>query len=58
VLDHVAEPGELLSFAAERLAGYKRPREVIEVDALPRLPTGKLVRRELRDLARAQATTP
>jgi acyl-CoA synthetase (AMP-forming)/AMP-acid ligase II len=57
VLDGAAEPGELLSFAAERLAGYKRPREVIEVDALPRLPTGKLVRRELRDRARADATT-
>jgi acyl-CoA synthetase (AMP-forming)/AMP-acid ligase II len=58
VLDDGVEPGELLSFAAERLAGYKRPREVIEVDALPRLPTGKLVRRELRDRARAQAMTP
>jgi hypothetical protein len=56
VLDGGAEPGELLSFAAERLAGYKRPREVIVVDDLPRLPTGKLVRRDLRDRARARAT--
>ena len=51
VVDGPAEPSELLSFAAERLAGYKRPREVVVVDALPRLPTGKLLRRELRDRA-------
>jgi acyl-CoA synthetase (AMP-forming)/AMP-acid ligase II len=55
VLDGAAEPGELLSFAAERLAGYKRPRELIIVDELPRLPTGKLLRRELRDRAHAAA---
>jgi acyl-CoA synthetase (AMP-forming)/AMP-acid ligase II len=48
VLDGAAEPDELLSFAAERLAGYKRPREVVVVDELPRLPTGKLLRRALR----------
>jgi acyl-CoA synthetase (AMP-forming)/AMP-acid ligase II len=51
VVDGPAEPGELLSFAAERLAGYKRPREVVFVDALPRLLTGKLLRRELRNRA-------
>jgi long-chain acyl-CoA synthetase len=55
VLDCAAEPSELLSFAAERLAGYKRPREVVVVDELPRLPTGKLLRRELRDRARQAA---
>ncbi|MEN3282225.1 MAG: hypothetical protein V7607_3365 [Solirubrobacteraceae bacterium] len=55
VLDGAAEPGGLLAFAAERLAGYKRPREVIVVDELPRLPTGKLLRRELRDRARQAA---
>ena len=55
VLDRTAAPSELLSFVAERLAGYKRPREVIVVDDLPRLPTGKLLRRELRDRARSTA---
>jgi len=57
VLDGAAEPSELLSFAGERLAGYKHPREVIVVDELPRLPTGKLLRRELRDRAREAAIT-
>jgi acyl-CoA synthetase (AMP-forming)/AMP-acid ligase II len=52
VLDAAVEPSELLAFAAERLAGYKRPREAIVVAELPRLPTGKLQRRKLRDQAR------
>jgi acyl-CoA synthetase (AMP-forming)/AMP-acid ligase II len=46
-----AEPDELSEFAAERLAGYKRPREVVVVDDLPRLPTGKLLRGALRERA-------
>ncbi len=46
-----AEPDELSDFAAARLAGYKRPREVIVVDDLPRLPTGKLLRGALRERA-------
>jgi acyl-CoA synthetase (AMP-forming)/AMP-acid ligase II len=44
-----ATPEELRAFAAERLAGYKRPREVVVLDEVPRLPTGKLVRRALRE---------
>jgi acyl-CoA synthetase (AMP-forming)/AMP-acid ligase II len=47
-------PDALLSFVAERLAEYKRPREVILVDRLPRTPAGKLLRGELRGLARAE----
>jgi acyl-CoA synthetase (AMP-forming)/AMP-acid ligase II len=45
------EPAELKDFAAARLAGYKRPREVVVVDELPRLLTGKLLRRALRERA-------
>lgn len=39
---------ELLALCRARLAGFKCPRSVDFVDALPRLPTGKLLKRELR----------
>jgi feruloyl-CoA synthase len=35
-------------FAAERLAPYKRPREIVLVDTLPRTPNGKLMRSALK----------
>lgn len=35
--------------AAERLAPYKRPRRTVVLPELPRDPTGKLLRRALRD---------
>ena len=35
-------------FARERLAGYKLPRSVDFVDELPRTPSGKVLKRELR----------
>jgi long-chain acyl-CoA synthetase len=39
---------ELIAFGRERLAGYKLPRSVEFVDELPRTPTGKVLKRELR----------
>jgi long-chain acyl-CoA synthetase len=39
----------LLGFARERIAHYKAPRSVDFVAELPRLPTGKLYKRLLRD---------
>jgi acyl-CoA synthetase (AMP-forming)/AMP-acid ligase II len=54
-LDGPVEPEELEAFAAARLAGYKRPREIVVVDEVPRVPTGKLVRRALRERALAAA---
>jgi long-chain acyl-CoA synthetase len=42
------EPGELVAFARERLAGYKLPRSLDFVDDLPRTPSGKVLKRELR----------
>jgi acyl-CoA synthetase (AMP-forming)/AMP-acid ligase II len=41
-------PGELIAWARERIAGYKLPKSVDFVDALPRNPTGKILKRELR----------
>jgi len=38
---------ELIAFAGERLAAYKRPRMVRFVDDLPKTSTGKIMRREL-----------
>jgi acyl-coenzyme A synthetase/AMP-(fatty) acid ligase len=42
-----ADAKSVLDFAESRLAAYKRPREVIFVDALPRTPNGKVTRRML-----------
>jgi acyl-CoA synthetase (AMP-forming)/AMP-acid ligase II len=38
------------TWCRQRLAGPKRPRDVIFVDALPRNATGKVLKRELREL--------
>jgi long-chain acyl-CoA synthetase len=38
----------LKRWCRERLAGYKVPDRILRVDALPRNPTGKVVRRELK----------
>jgi acyl-CoA synthetase (AMP-forming)/AMP-acid ligase II len=39
---------ELIAFARDRLAGYKLPRSIEFVDELPRTPSGKVLKRELR----------
>jgi acyl-CoA synthetase (AMP-forming)/AMP-acid ligase II len=39
---------ELRDFVADRLAHHKQPREIHFVDAVPRTPSGKILRRELR----------
>jgi acyl-CoA synthetase (AMP-forming)/AMP-acid ligase II len=46
---------ELLAFAADRVAGYKRPRSLAVWDALPKSPANKILRREVRDAERARA---
>lgn len=40
---------ELRAFARERIAHYKCPQRIEFLDELPRLPTGKLYKRKLRD---------
>jgi long-chain acyl-CoA synthetase len=42
-----AEPAELQAFVKERVAAYKYPRHVWLVDALPKGPTGKILRRSV-----------
>jgi long-chain acyl-CoA synthetase len=41
--------GELLAYCRSRLASFKCPRTIEFVGELPRTPTGKLLRRQLRD---------
>jgi acyl-coenzyme A synthetase/AMP-(fatty) acid ligase len=40
---------ELQNLVTEKLAGYKRLRHVVLVDVVPRTPSGKVLRRNLRD---------
>jgi acyl-CoA synthetase (AMP-forming)/AMP-acid ligase II len=50
----VARPGEtvdeasVIAWARERIAAYKAPKSVDVVAAIPRNPSGKILRRELR----------
>ena len=41
--------GELLGYLRDRIAHYKVPRGIDFIDEMPRLPTGKLYKRVLRD---------
>jgi fatty-acyl-CoA synthase len=50
-----ASAEELIEHVRQKLADYKRPRRVIFVDVLPRNPTGKVLKRELKTRA-AQPT--
>ena len=42
-------PEELVSFCKEKLAAFKYPRIVEIIDEVPKTPTGKFLRRELRE---------
>ena len=40
---------ELIAYCRESLAGYKLPKSVDFAEVLPRNPSGKLLKRELRE---------
>ncbi len=40
---------DVIGYTKERLAAYKYPREVRFIDALPKTPTGKILKAELRE---------
>ena len=46
--EQVIEPATLIRWCRERLAGYKVPHEIRVLPQLPRNPTGKVMRRELK----------
>jgi acyl-CoA synthetase (AMP-forming)/AMP-acid ligase II len=40
---------ELVALVGDRLASYKRPSRITFVDEIPRLPSGKVLRRVLKE---------
>ncbi len=58
----VKKPGEqlneqeLIDWSRDKLAGFKRPRSVDFTDTIPRNPSGKILKRELREKYWAGAT--
>ena len=53
--DATASVDELVRACQAQLAGYKVPKEITFVDRLPRNAAGKVLRRELRDVAARRA---
>ena len=52
VLREPIEPDEIMDFVASRVAPHKKIRRVEVVDQIPKSPTGKILRRVLRDKER------
>ena len=46
---HAITAAEVTEYCRSHLADYKRPRQVVFLAELPRNPTGKILKRELRD---------
>jgi fatty-acyl-CoA synthase len=42
------DPDDILAFAREQLAGFKVPKSVDFIDEIPRNPTGKMLKKDLR----------
>jgi fatty-acyl-CoA synthase len=46
---HATTEGEVLAYAHNKLAAFKAPKRVLFVASLPKNPSGKLLKRQLRD---------
>jgi len=46
---HTIDPASIIAWARERLASFKVPKSVDVIEALPRNPSGKILRRQLRE---------
>ncbi|RIA45564.1 acyl-CoA synthetase (AMP-forming)/AMP-acid ligase II [Hephaestia caeni] len=57
VAEHGAaiDPAAVIAWARMRLAAYKLPKSIDLIDAIPRNASGKVLRRQLRDLNQAAA---
>lgn len=40
---------EIITWAKERIAGYKCPKSVVQIEEMPRNPSGKILRKNLRE---------
>jgi acyl-CoA synthetase (AMP-forming)/AMP-acid ligase II len=40
---------EIIEHCRTRLAGFKRPRSVVFIDAIPKNPVGKVLRKAVRE---------
>ncbi|UVE18890.1 long-chain-fatty-acid--CoA ligase FadD2 [Pseudomonas sp. LS44] len=49
--EHSLTVDELKNYCKENFTGYKIPRQIVLKEALPMSPVGKILRRELRDIA-------
>jgi acyl-CoA synthetase (AMP-forming)/AMP-acid ligase II len=51
-----ATADELIAHCRERIASYKKPKYIREIDVLPRNSTGKIVKVSLRERAAKELT--
>ena len=54
--DHDSLASDIRDFVREHLSAHEYPREIEFVSSLPMTTTGKVIRRKLRELARAEAS--
>jgi acyl-coenzyme A synthetase/AMP-(fatty) acid ligase len=55
VLQETATPDELMDYVAAQVASYKKIRRLEAIDAIPKSPSGKILRRVLVERERAAA---
>jgi len=48
--DKAASEDELIRFCKEKMASYKAPKRIVVLEALPKTPQGKILKRELRKI--------
>lgn len=51
---HTATPDEIITFANGKLAGYKKVHYIEIVESIPKNASGKILRRELKELEKAR----
>jgi len=51
---HEVTPDDILAFANGKLAGYKKIYAIEFIDAIPKVPSGKILRRELKEREKAR----